>query len=355
MTASFGVRRVRVPFRVPFATAAGTWTARESLLVALQSDDGSRGVGEVPIETGLTTAELSRHIGRLMDGPGEGVPEDIRLAFGAGLGGALLDLAPAPDAVAAAVRAGVGVNATIPATGVDDAVLAAAAAIGAGYRTIKLKAGPQESTAALVERVRAVRQAVGPRVAVRLDVNGAWHLDAAVERLRALEPFALQYVEQPLPASDRTGARSLRRRIGTPIAADESVRSPEAAMELVRAGAADVLVVKLARVGGPGALAAIAEAAAGHGVPVVVSSLFETGVGLAAAIACASSLPDVPGWPAADRDHGLATADVLEHDLLVTPLVLEAGRIRAPFAPAAGGLGIALDEAAVERYAVDDA
>ena len=87
----------------------------------------------------------------------------------------------------------------------------------------------------------------------------------------------------------------------------------------------------------------------------MVSSLFETGIGLAAAIACAATLPDVPGWPAADRAHGLATAGVLEHDLLREPLVLEGGRIRAPFDDGAGGLGIVVDEAALERYGVDDA
>ena len=87
----------------------------------------------------------------------------------------------------------------------------------------------------------------------------------------------------------------------------------------------------------------------------MVSSLFETGIGLAAAIACAATLPDVPGWPAADRAHGLATAELLEHDLLARPLVVEAGRIRAPFDAGSGGLGIVVDEAALERYGVDDA
>jgi L-alanine-DL-glutamate epimerase-like enolase superfamily enzyme len=116
-----------------------------------------------------------------------------------------------------------------------------------------------------------------------------------------------------------------------------------------------VLVVKPARVGGPGAVAEIAGVAAARGIPVVVSSLFETGIGLAAAIACAAMLPDVPGWPAAERAHGLATSDVLERDLLASPLLLDGGRIRAPFAAGSGGLGIVVDQAALERYGVEDA
>ena len=83
------------------------------------------------------------------------------------------------------------------------------------------------------------------------------------------------------------------------------------------ADAADVLVVKPARVGGPGAVAEIAALAAARGVPVVISTLFETGIGIAAALAMAVDLPDVasPRWPE-PLDHGLATAGLLEHDLL---------------------------------------
>ena len=355
MTAALGVRRVRVPFRVPFETAAGTWAARESLLVEIRSEEGARGIGEAPIDASLRTADLTGFVQQLLEGPGEGVPDHVRHAFASGLGGAVLDLAPPPEPVAAAIRAGVGVNATIPVDGIDETVVAAAAAVGAGYRTLKLKASATERANTLVDRVRAVRQAVGPRVAIRLDANGSWELEGALERLRLLEPIGIQYVEQPLPIGARGGAAALREATGVPIAADEAVTSPETAITLVEHGAADVLVVKLARVGGPGAAAAISAVAAEAGVPVVISSLFETGFGLAAAVACAAALPDVDGWPAAERDHGLATAVVLVHDLLVEPLVIADGRIRAPFAEGSGGLGVLVDEAAVDRYAVDDA
>jgi o-succinylbenzoate synthase len=355
MTAAMGVRRVRVPFRVPFETAAGTWTARESLLVELRSDEGARGVGEAPIPSAISTAVLTAHVQALLEGPGAGVPDEIRHAFGAGLGGALLDLAPAPEPVLAAMRAGVGVNATIGGGTVGETIEACEAAVAAGFRTLKLKASAREDAGALADRMRAVRETVGDEVAIRIDANGSWDLDEAIARLRAIEGLGIQYVEQPLPVGARGAAAQLRTKVGVRIAADEAVTSPEAAVALAQQGIADVLVVKPARVGGPGVVAAISTLAAEHGVPVVVSTLFETGVGLAAAIAVAAALPDVPGWPAAERDHGLATSGLLEHDLLATPLVLERGRIRAAFLPGSNGLGIALDEAAVERYAVDDA
>ena len=354
MTSALGVRRVRVPFRVPLETATATWTARESLIVELRSEAGARGVGEAPIDAAHSTAVLAALIQRLLDGPDEGVPEDVRHAFGAGLGGAVLDLAPPSGPVADAVRAGVRVNATIGAGSVDETVAAAVAAVEAGFGTLKLKAGAREAARTLVDRVLEVRAAVGPVVALRLDVNGTWTLDEATARLGPLEGV-LEYVEQPLPVGARGGAAHLRTTVGVPVAADEAVTSPEAARTLVEQEAADVLVVKPARVGGPVAVAEIASDAAAHGVPAVVSSLFETGIGLAAAIACAATLPDVPGWPAADRAHGLATSGVLEHDLLASPLVVEGGRVRAPFDEGSGGLGIAVDDAALERYGVDDA
>jgi o-succinylbenzoate synthase len=356
MTAALGVRRVRVPFRVPFESGAGTWAARESLLVELRSEEGARGIGEAPIPASLATAALTRHVQALLDGPGEGVPEDIRHAFGSGLGGALLDLAPPPEPVFSAVRAGVGVNDTLGlAADAGELERLAAASVAAGFRTLKLKVGPRDDAAALSDRLLVVRRAAGDGVALRLDANGSWELEGAVARLRAVERFGIQYVEQPLPVAARGAMAQLRAKTGVPIAADEAVTSPEAALALVQGGAADVLVVKPARVGGPGAVAAIAVLAAEHGVPVVVSSLFETGIGLAAAVATAAALPDVDGWPAAERDHGLATSGLLEHDLLATPLVLEGGRIRAAFLPGSGGLGIKPDDAAIERYAVDDA
>ena len=356
MTTALGVRRVRVPFRVPFDTALGSWGARDSLIVELRSEAGARGVGEMPIDGSSRTAELTTHVQALLDGSGNSVPEGVRHAFSAGLGGAVLDLARAPEPLLSDIRRGVGVNDTIGLAGAEETeFFAAQSAILLGFRTVKLKVDAQVDARSLAEVLRVVRDAVGWEVALRLDANGSWDLEGAVARLRAIEPLGIQYVEQPLPVGAHGATARLRARVGVPVAADEAVTSPEAARILVEEGAADVLVLKPARVGGPGAVAAIAIQAAEHGVPVVISSLFETGIGLAAAIAAAAALPDVPGWRAAERDHGLATSGLLEHDLLAAPLILEGGRIRAPFDEASGGLGILVDDDALVRYGVDDA
>jgi L-alanine-DL-glutamate epimerase-like enolase superfamily enzyme len=112
--------------------------------------------------------------------------------------------------------------------------------------------------------------------------------------------------------------------------------------------------VKPARVGGLVVGAEIAALAAERGVPVVVSTLFETGVGIAAALALAATLPGAVGDGRADPpDHGLATAGLLEHDLLADELAVEDGRMWLPDEPSSGGLGVRLDEAALARFRVE--
>jgi L-alanine-DL-glutamate epimerase-like enolase superfamily enzyme len=201
----------------------------------------------------------------------------------------------------------------------------------------------------LIERVAAVRAAAGTDVRLRLDANGAWDVAIARERIAAVAPYRIEYVEQPVAADDPSDLAAVRGGSPVAIAADESVTSVAAARELLAARAADVLVVKPARVGGPMAAREIEAMAFAADVPLVISTLFETGVGIAAALATAAGLAPVPG-AMADLTHGLATADMLESDLLEKPLRIVDGRMLVPDGP---GLAIALDETALQRYAVE--
>lgn len=386
--------RVRVPFRRPFATSAGMWLEREAWILQLTDADGRVGHGEAVLEPsdGATAASVLEHLVRELvsgsgqrsgagSGSGSGsrsgssapivrLPTAAELemhgspgrALRAAIDSARLDLGdeaiPGLDgADTAAEPWGIGVNATLPSIDPRASAEAALQAVEAGFRTLKLKAGAERETEVLVDRVGAVRRAVGPDVRLRLDVNGAWDLETATERLDAVARFALEYVEQPLTGDDAAALAELRRRVRVPIAADESVVSLRAARELLDAGAVDALVVKPARVGGPVAVAEIADLAAGRGVPVVVSTLFETGVGIAAGLAIAAALPAVagggPGPSPTPRDHGLATSGLLEHDLLVDGLVLEDGRLRAPGGAETGRLGIRVSERALAQYGTE--
>jgi L-alanine-DL-glutamate epimerase-like enolase superfamily enzyme len=365
---SLRATKVRVPFRRPFPTAQGMWLEREAWIIRLVDADGRIGLGEAVLEPadGDTASTVLDHLvhDAAMLGPGGRLPTapDLEMhgapgrALRAAIDAGLLDLEGSPAALLLPGGAGVGVNATIASIGPEASARAAHQAVHAGYTTLKLKAGAERETEVLVDRVRAVRTAVGPDIRLRLDVNGAWDLETATDRLEAIARFALEYVEQPLAGDDAAELAELRRRVRIPIVADETVSSVRTARELLDAGAVDVLVVKLARVGGPVAAAEIAALAAKRGVPVVISTLFETGVGIAAGLAVAAALPEVHGSRFERApDHGLATAGILEHDLLVEGLPVEEGRMRVSGPPAGGGLGIMLDERAMARFVVETA
>jgi o-succinylbenzoate synthase len=355
--------RLRIPFRRPFVTASGMWLERELWLLRLTDGDGRVGVGEAVLD-GAATEVMETILAALVREAVETAAagelparEDLELhgtpgrALNAALEAARLDLDGDAEPRRSAVDVGVGVNATLPSLGPEAMAEAARQSVEAGFATLKLKGGAERETDVLVERVAAVRRAVGADIALRLDVNGAWDLPTAEDRIEAVERFDLEYVEQPLPPGDDEALGELRRRVRTPIGADESVESVRAARDLVEHDAADVLVVKLARVGGPAAAREIAELAAERGIRVVLSTLFETGVGISAGLAAAGDLSRA-GAPDA-LDHGLATAGLLEHDLLGESLIVEDGRIRAPRSEGSGRLGVVLDLRSVERFRVE--
>lgn len=215
----------------------------------------------------------------------------------------------------APVRATVPVNSIVPEVAPSQA--GALAALG-GCRTVKVKvAGPRSDVRTDCERVAAAAAALGPGGRVRVDANGAWGVDEAERALRELSAAAraggaegLEYVEQPCATVAELA--ELRRRVDVPIAADESVRLPEDPLTVARAGAADILVLKTAPLGGVRSCLDIAEAAA---LPVVVSGALETSVGLAASLALALALPELP------YACGLGTGSLLAADVVADPLV----------------------------------
>jgi O-succinylbenzoate synthase len=175
-----------------------------------------------------------------------------------------------------------------------------------GYPAVKVKV----RDASGVALVRAVRDAVGPDAGVRVDANGAWDVDAAVAMITRLAAFDLEYVEQPVASLEELA--EVRRRVDVAIAADECIRSLDDARRLRALDAADVIVLKQQPLGGVRAAMDVADAA---GVPAVVSSMMETSVGIAAGVALAAALPELP------YACGLATLSALAGDVTGDPLV----------------------------------
>jgi len=208
------------------------------------------------------------------------------------------------------VRGRIPVNCTVPAVKPAPAQVIVGRS---GCRTAKVKvAEPGQFLADDVERVAAVRDVLGASGALRIDANGAWSVEDAVHAIGALGRAAggLEYVEQPCASLAELSA--VRRRVTTPIAADESIRRAEDPLRVVLAEAADIAVLKVAPLGGVRRALAVAEAC---GLPVVVSSALETSVGLAAGVAFAAALPDLP------YACGLATMALLDGDVTSEPLL----------------------------------
>lgn len=199
-------------------------------------------------------------------------------------------------------RTHVPVNAIVPTVDPDRAHAIARAA---GCGTVKVKVGDPGDIA----RVEAVRDALGPDGRIRVDGNAAWDLDTAADRLRALAPFDLEYAEQPV--ADLADFARLRTRVDVPLAADESVRLAPDPLRIPGIDAADVVILKVQPLGGVRSCLRVAEAC---GLPAVVSSAVETSVGLAAGVALAATLPDLP------HACGLGTMALLAGDVTSDPL-----------------------------------
>ncbi len=237
----------------------------------------------------------------------------------------------AAGAWSAPVRDVVPVNVTVPAV---DPERAHAIVSAGGCRTAKVKvAEPGQTLADDEARLEAVRDAIGGGL-VRIDANGAWDVSDAVTAITALDRAAggLEYVEQPCAAVEDLAA--VRRRVEVPIAADESIRRAADPYRVRDLDAADIAVLKVQPLGGVLACLRIAE---DIGLPVVVSSALETSVGIAAGVALAAALPELP------YACGLATVQLLTDDVVIEPLLPVDGMlpVRRP----------EVDEAALARVA----
>ncbi|MFF1881409.1 o-succinylbenzoate synthase [Pseudarthrobacter sp. NPDC058196] len=279
-----GAHVVSLPMRVKFRGIM----ERESLLLR-----GPAGWGEFCPFPEYGDAEASRWLAAAIEAGWQGFP--------------------------APLRASVPVNATVPAVPADR-VPEALARFGR-VDAVKVKVAERgQSLDDDAARLRAVRAAL-PEAAIRVDANGGWDVPAAVEALTRLAHVGLEYAEQPVPSIEGLAeVRSRLRDAGTPvlIAADESVRKETDPLRVARAGAADLIVVKVAPLGGVRrALDIVAQA----GLPAVVSSALDTSVGIRAGLALAAALPELP------YACGLGTVSLFESDITVDPLVADDGAI----------------------------
>jgi len=220
----------------------------------------------------------------------------------------------------APVRDEIPVNATVPA--VPAAEVAAVLQRYDGCTTAKVKVAERGQTLEDdVDRVAAVRDAMGVHARIRVDANGGWTVPEATDALRRLAAYGLEYAEQPCASVEELASLRValaRNGIDVLVAADESIRRVEDPMRVVREAAADVIVVKVAPLGGVRSAFAIAQEC---GLPTVVSSALDTSVGIRAGLALAAALPELP------FACGLGTLELMAGDVTSGSLVPQGGSI----------------------------
>lgn len=223
------------------------------------------------------------------------------------------------------VRDSIPVHVTVPAVGPEEAA-ALVRASGCFHAKVKVAEGDDEA------RVEAVRDALGPHGRLVVDANGAWEVDEAIRNVRLLSRYSVDLVEQPVRGF--MAMAKVRKAVDVPVAADELASSIAAVGRIVEVGAADVLVIKPQCVGGVQAAMRLIQE---WGLPVIVSNLIETSVGVSAGVALAAALAELP-FPC-----GLGTVPLLEGDLVIDSLVPVNGciAVRRP----------EVDEALLQRFA----
>ncbi|WP_328322865.1 dipeptide epimerase [Kribbella sp. NBC_00382] len=344
---------VSAPLHTPFITALRTATSADSLLVEL-TDGELSGWGEAPQVWKVTGESLAGAqacaegpIASALDGlEPDDFTEALRRIQGAVQGNfgakAAVDVA-LHDLVAR--RRGQTLHGFLGSTvssvrtdvtlSVGDAEALAASAvdrIADGFDVLKVKVGTGDARADF-QRVRRVREAIGPDPRLRLDANQGWSRRDAVNAIRALEDAGcdIELVEQPVVAADLEGMAWVTDRVSTPILADESVYGVRDLVAVIRLGAADLVNVKLAKCGGLATARTLLELAREHGLGAIVGSMMESQVGIGAAAALVAAYPTT-------AVNDLDAAWWLKESPVVGGVRYESSTIHLP---TAAGLGVA--------------
>ena len=346
---------VDVPYRTPLVIAGGSNLVAQHVLVKIYGDDGSVGLGEAApmpsygAETqGSVLGAISTYLAPCLIGLD---PLDLETAFilmdralpgnhfaKAALDIALHDLAakslgvPVCSLLGGRVREEIPIAWVVGISEVEETVRQAVEGVSNGFETVKLKIGLDPK--ADLERVAETRKAVGSHIALRVDANQGYDLATAIRVLRRMESYDLELIEQPLPRWDMDGMAKVAMALDTPVMADESIFDSVDALRVVREGAADIINIKIVKVGGlhnARKIVAIAEAA---GIPCLIGSMIEFGIGTAAGLHFAAAMRNLR------YSSELVGPLLLDHDIVQgAPFSLEKtpGSMNVPDGP---GLGV---------------
>ena len=303
---------VNMPLEIPFATSLGVLPSQKGhVIVAVETNEGIRGFGEAapdPIYHGESQETILQAIRKYLAPSLIGAdPFDFEIILEkenrsivgnpyacAAIDLALYDIIGKKTGLPACKLLGGQIKDKIPvvfvlslADQLEDIASEAESCIRKGYKTLKIKVGVDPSLD--LERVRAVREAVGNSADIRVDANQGWTPDIAIKLIKKMEKYDLQLVEQPVPGWDLEGMARVAKAVETPVMADESMFSPQMALRLVKMEAADIINIKIMKPGGLYNSKKVAMIAETADIPCVVGSMLETGIGTAAGAHFASA------------------------------------------------------------------
>ncbi len=362
------VSEVRVPLLKSYTLSrVGTLTESRSVILEIETDQGVTGVGETDPELMFTgesqytvMAVLNHHIGPALIGMDplriEAVHQRMdRICVGNPFARAAVDMAchdiagqhlnsPVYQLYGGMLNESIDVMWSLGSDRPEANAEEALEKVHEGYRTIGLKVGALPAKTD-VERVRAVRAAVGDEIGIRCDANQAWRPAEAVDIIRRMEAYGISMMEQPTRSWDIKGLARVRSAVNTPIAVDEGMHSARDALRIVQAGAADIFSIKISKMGGllPAAKAAAIIEAAGH--TLFVNSMIELGVSVMAGLHFAVTRPSLFAC-----GQALNSVRRMKDDVLLDPVEYNGGAIVLPAGRT--GLGVVLDKGKMKRYTV---
>lgn len=348
-------------FKQPYSMAGATLERRELIAVKMTGSDGLVGWGEAaPLlaydqaSLGTVARALNARCAPALEGAGfmnieqahaylaSDVPAQARAAIDI----AAHDLLAKEKGVSIAqslgrvVRSMIPVNATIAAHDPADIEEAGRAAIFAGFKTVKMKMGfPND-----LDRLEALRKAVGPEIHVRLDVNGAWGVEQANACIAIVSAYNIEVLEQPVARHDIAGMHKVRSTSTIPIVADESVANAADLDRMNKANACDGVAIKISPSGGIAPASALVDYAARSGLEYYLSSALDGPIGVAAALHLAGTKPKLT------KASGLATLQLFEETIADGPVEPVDGAIELP---TGAGLGIKIDEDRLRELAIE--
>lgn len=289
---------ILIPLRKPFITSLGSTYQYDGVLVKIETDENVFGWGEaapsknITKETQSSVVKSLSEIKPLIVGENpfeiESIMDKINYVFGSSAK-ASVDIA-LHDILGKRIglplknvfgddKNEIRTSITVSIKDVKNAVDEAVKIIDNGGKNIKLKIGlkPDED----IEKIKGIREAIGYEPRIRVDANQGYSVETAIKTLKRMERYEIEFVEQPVNAKDIDGMRKVRNNVGIPVMADESVHTPEDAVNIIKNDAADMINIKIMKTGLSNALK-IADICSAAGITCMVGCMIETKIGITA-------------------------------------------------------------------------